>query len=252
MREAGTGTLFNYIAAAGLILITTISCTNNTQDITCEKCKSEYDDIQCGWYPECGADFLGEEAIILPEPSNLSPMDVKGISVPGIDYWELRFFQGNDSEERGHLVFSVGELCEGDYAREPCIAEYDKLRPEEPSASLCSPGLCYYYIIAIKEGKPVQIGNVGEFFAPIDSPAEIAILLASHGYRWHCQTENKSPDRNCWGYKSNADHWEVAACFRVSSCGPMVIERRKLSIDKDGSIDILECHPCNIECHTCS
>lgn len=164
----------------------------------------------------------------LPELSDLDVAQVTPAE-PAI-VWELRL---GFSEDRYDLVTGVGLDAKDTLAPDVRLA-FDSVSVLPPGAfTACPPGLCFYYIASLDDDGPHVWSSTAEvvaFLAPVDAPAEAAIVARLSGYHWSVH------DKAQGAMRSTAEGFELVVLQIVSFCDPVQVNRFHILVTTAGEV----------------
>ncbi|AKT44023.1 hypothetical protein [Chondromyces crocatus] len=153
-------------------------------------------------------------------------------------YVEMRQVIGRSTPQ---VQSSAGTKCGESRYRARCIAQFDALLPRADLGGFnrsCMPIGCSSYL-AVNRGESNFVlaadWQLIREFGEVDSTEEALLLVSSAGYRWDGQG-----DVMRGGIREVVDGYEVIALRYTSTCAPIVEERSKLFVSRDGSISTLD------------
>ena len=161
-------------------------------------------------------------------------------------YWELR--RGAPGSEDFQVILSVGDKCAEAEDAEVCRTEFDDMTAQSGFGPSCPPGLCFNYIAVNREDTSSLVITREElvtFLGTIDSSAEAALVVYSHGFNWDAS------EPAAGSVRTSEEGFVVLATELVQECLPIVTDRVQAQVSPAGELTVERRQVYAASCNAC-
>jgi hypothetical protein len=161
-------------------------------------------------------------------------------------YWELR--RGAPGSDEFQVILSVGDKCSEAQDADVCRSEFDDMTAQSGFGPSCPPGQCFNYIAVNREDTSSLVITREElvtFLGTIDSSAEAALVVYSHGFNWDVG------EPAAGSVRTSEEGFEVLATELVQDCLPIVTDRVQLQVSPAGELTVTRRQVYAASCNAC-